>query len=218
MRSFAILLGHLKNGSFLIFSRTWCIGSQNTALITCVSAGLDCPAKSLLGRLLLLNWSDLKSFLSWGTIFALPLPNCWFSSTLLYLSIRSMSWHRLVTSFPMRDFLKLCSVGRPLLKVLMATSSKLPSISLYISQYLFEYAFKVSLSRMDKDSRESKGRGILLHVMKWEPKAWVSYIKEPMEFSFRPSNHLIATGPKLDGNTLRIKASSLEWTAIFWLN
>ena len=34
---------------------------------------------------------------------------------------------RLVTGFPVRDFLKPCSVGRPLLKVLMATSSKSPS-------------------------------------------------------------------------------------------
>ena len=37
---------------------------------------------------------------------------------------------------PVRDFLKPCSAGRLLLKVLMVTSSKLPSISLYISQYL----------------------------------------------------------------------------------
>ena len=64
-----------------------------------------------------------------------------------------------MTSFPVRDFLKLCSVERPLLKVLMATSSKLPSISLYISQYMSEYVFRVSPSRMNKDNRESKGRG-----------------------------------------------------------
>ena len=41
----------------------------------------------------------------------------------------------------------------------MATSSKLPSISLYISQYMSEYVFRVSPSRMNKDNRESKGRG-----------------------------------------------------------
>ena len=179
---------------------------------------MDCPTKYLLGQLLLLNWSDLKSLLSWRTIFALPLPNYWSSSTLLYLSIQSMSWRRLVTGFPIRDFLKPCSARRLLLKVLMATSSKLPSISLYISQYLSEYAFRISPSHMDKDSRESKDRGTLLHVMKREPKAWVSCLKEPMEFGFRPSNHLITIGPKLDGNTLHIKASSLEWTAILWLN
>ena len=96
----------------------------------------------------------------------------------------------------------------------MATSSKLPSISLYISQYLSEYAFKVSLSYIDKDSRKSEGRETLLHMMKREPKAWVSCLKETMEFGFRPLNHLIAIGPKLDGNILHIKASSLEWTAI----
>ena len=67
---------------------------------------------------------------------------------------------------------------------------------------------------MDKDSRESKGRGILLHVIKLEPNARVSSLKESMESALRPLNHLIATGPKLDGNTLHIKASSLEWTAI----
>ena len=71
---------------------------------------------------------------------------------------------------------------------------------------------------MDKDMRESKGRGTLLPVMKREPKAWVSYLKEFMEFGLRLSNHLIAMGPKLDRNTLHTNASSLEWTAILWLN
>ena len=71
---------------------------------------------------------------------------------------------------------------------------------------------------MDKDRRESKGRETLLLVMKREPKAYVSYLKEFMEFGLRLSNHLIAMGPKLDGNTLHINASSLEWTAILWLN
>ena len=129
-----------------------------------------------------------------------------------------MSWRKLVIGFPVRDFFKPCSVGRPFLKVLMVTSSKLPSISLYISQYLSEHAFKVSPSHMDKDSKESKGRGALAHVMKWEPKAYVSCLKESTEFGLRPSNHLIATGPKLDGNALYIKVSSLEWTVILWLN
>ena len=130
----------------------------------------DCLANSLQGQLLL-NRSDLKSFLSWGITLAFPLPSCWSSSTLLYLSIRSISWRRLVADFPIRDFLKPCLAGRPLLKVLIATSSKLPSISLYISQYRFEYVFRVSLSRMDKDSREFKGRGTLVHMIKWEPNA-----------------------------------------------
>ena len=35
-----------------------------------------------------------------------------------------------------------------------------------------------------------------------------------MESALRPSNHLIATCSRLDGNSLHIKASSLEWTAI----
>ena len=73
-----------------------------------------------------------------------------------------------------------------------------------------EYVFKISPSRMDKDSKESKGRETLVHVIKQEPNAWVSSLKEFIELVFKLSNHLIATGPKLDGNTLHIKVSSLE--------
>ena len=68
-----------------------------------------------------------------------------------------MSWRTLVTGFLVKDFFKLCSVGWPTVKVLMATSSKSPFISLNISQYLFEYVFRVSPSLMDKDNKESKG-------------------------------------------------------------
>ena len=67
---------------------------------------------------------------------------------------------------------------------------------------------------MDKDSKESKGRGTLLDVIKQEQNAQVSPLKESIESDLRPSNLLIATGPKLDENTLHIKASSLEWTVI----
>ena len=67
---------------------------------------------------------------------------------------------------------------------------------------------------MDKDKRESRGRGTLLLVMKRDLKACVSCLKESMEFGGRASNHLIAIGPKLNGNTLHINASSLEWMAI----
>jgi len=71
---------------------------------------------------------------------------------------------------------------------------------------------------MDNDNKALKGRGALLFVTKREPKAWVSYLYKSMEFVFKPSNHFIATGPKLDGKTLHISASFLEWIAIFWLN
>ena len=67
------------------------------------------------------------------------------------------------------------------------------------------------------DNRESKGKGTLLHVIKRDPKARVSSLKELMEPAARPSNHLIATGPKLKGKTLHIRASFLEYTAILWL-
>ena len=128
-----------------------------------------------------------------------------------------MSWHILVIGFPVKDFLKPCSAGWPSLKVLIATSSKSPSITLNISQYLFEYVFRVSPSLMDKDNKEVKGRGTLLHVIKRDPNAGMSSLKESMEPTFKPSNHLIVTGPKLDRNILHIKASFLECTAILWL-
>ena len=67
---------------------------------------------------------------------------------------------------------------------------------------------------MDKDSREFKDRKTLLHIIKREPNARVNSLKESMESALRPSNHLIATGPRLNVNTLHIKASSLEWTTI----
>ena len=123
----------------------------------------------------------------------------------------------LLTSFLVNDFLKSCSAGRPTLKVLTATSSKSLSISLNISQYLSEYVFRVSPSHMNMDNRESKGRGTLLHVIKRDPNTRVSSLKKSMEPVPRPSNHLIATGPKLDGSTLYIKALFLECTAILWL-
>ena len=97
-----------------------------------------------------------------------------------------MSWHTLVTGLPVKDFLNPCSVGKLTLKVLMVISSKSPSISLYISQYLYEYVFKVSPSRTDKDSGESKGRGTLLQVIKRESKAWVSSLKEFTELALKP--------------------------------
>ena len=71
---------------------------------------------------------------------------------------------------------------------------------------------------MDNDSNALKDRGALLFVTKQKPKAWVSCLYESTEFAFKPLNHLIATGPKLDGKTLHISASFLEWTAILWLN
>ena len=70
---------------------------------------------------------------------------------------------------------------------------------------------------MDRDNKEFKGQGALLHVIKWDPNTWVSSLKESMELTPKPSNHLITTGPKLEGNTLHIKASFLKCTAILWL-
>ena len=100
----------------------------------------------------------------------------------------------------------------------MATLTKLSSISLYVSQYLSKYAFRVSPSCIDNDNKALKGRGALLFVMKREPKAWVSYLYESMEFVFKPLNHLIATSPKLDWKILHISVSFLKGTTILWLN
>ena len=71
MEFLAILFGHLKNGSFLIFSKTWCTSSLNTALTFCVLVDPYCPAKSLLG-LLLLYQSDLKFLHFWRITLSFP--------------------------------------------------------------------------------------------------------------------------------------------------
>ena len=63
---------------------------------------------------------------------------------------------------------------------------------------------------MDIDSKDPKGNETLLHVIKWAPKDWVSFLKESIEFAFKLLNHLISIGPRLDGKILHIKASSLE--------
>ena len=63
---------------------------------------------------------------------------------------------------------------------------------------------------MDIDSKDPKGNGTLLHVIKRASKDWVSFLKEPIEFAFKPLNHLIAIEPRLEGKFLHIKASSLE--------
>ena len=94
------------------------------------------------------------------------------------------------------------------MKVLIATSSKSPSISLNISQYLLAYSFTDSHSLIVINNRESKGWETLLHVMNWEQNDWVRFLKELMEFVFSSSNHLISIGPKLEENTLHNKASS----------
>ena len=70
------------------------------------------------------------------------------------------------------------------------------------------------LTRMDMHKREFKGRRTLLHIIKRDPNTRVSSLKESIKPAPRPSNHLIVTGSKLDGNTLHIKASFLECTAI----
>ena len=45
-----------------------------------------------------------------------------------------------------------------------------------------------------------------------------SFLFVNSEFVFKSLNHLIATGPRLDGKTLHIKVSFWEWMVILWLN
>ena len=131
-----------------------------------------------------------------------------------YLSIRSISWRTLVSGLPVRDFLKSCSAGRLFLKVLMATSSKLPSIS-YTSPNICPSKSSESLYHAwTTTAMRSRAED----VTKREPKAWVSCLYKSTESAFRLLNHLIAADPKLDGKTLHISASFLEWIAIIWLN
>ena len=63
---------------------------------------------------------------------------------------------------------------------------------------------------MDKDSKDPKGNGTLLHKKKRAAEDWVSFLKESIEFAFKPLNHLNTIRPRLDGKILHIKASSLE--------
>ena len=60
------------------------------------------------------------------------------------------------------------------------------------------------------DSKEFKGRETLLHVIKQDPNTRVRSLKESIELAPKPSNHLIAISPKLDENSLHMKASFLE--------
>ena len=81
-------------------------------------------------------WPEISHLLKDNLDFSFPLFLVFFNP--LYLSIQSMSWCILVTGLLVRDFLKPYTVGRLTLKVLIATSSQSPSISLNISQYLSE--------------------------------------------------------------------------------
>ena len=179
-------------------------------LITWGVINPDFPEKSLRGLLLLYLFNP-KSLLSWGITLAFPFPYYWSSSIRLYSLIQSINWCTLLTDFLAKDFLKSCLVGRPTLNVLIATSSKSLLISLNISQYLSEYVSKVSHSRMDIDNRESKGQETLLHMIKRDPNTRVSSLKESMEPTPRPSNHLIAKALNWRGTPYTLRPHS--WNA-----
>ena len=102
--------------------------------------------------------------------------------------MRSMSWCMFEVDYIVNNFLNLCSTRSPTLKVLTATSSKLPSTSLYVSQYRSEEVLKVSPSFIDIDCNESSGLGTLLHVINLAPNALVSSSKDPTNPSSKASN------------------------------
>jgi len=60
------------------------------------------------------------------------------------------------------------------------------------------------------DSRESKDLGTRLHVTNLASNAQVNSSKDFIEPSSKALNYLIATRPKLKGNTLHMRASFLE--------
>ena len=72
---------------------------------------------------IVLVWLEISPLLRDHLSLSFPFPCSWSSLTLLYLSIRFISWRTLATGLPVRDFLKSCSTGRSALKVLMVTSS-----------------------------------------------------------------------------------------------
>ena len=60
------------------------------------------------------------------------------------------------------------------------------------------------------------GLGALLQVTNLAPNVLVNSSYNLIDPSSNPSNHLMVVGPKLEGNTLHIKASFLEFIVILW--
>ena len=67
------------------------------------------------------------------------------------------------------------------------------------------------------DKRESKRLGTLLHVTNLALNALVNSSKNFIDPFPKASNQRMATGSRLKGNTLHIRASLPEWTIIFLL-
>ena len=65
------------------------------------------------------------------------------------------------------------------------------------------------------DNKESTGLGTLLQVINLALNALVNSSKDPIDPFLKALNQRMATGPRLERNTLHIRASLLAWTAIF---
>ena len=132
-RSPPVLLSHQKYGSFLICSRILWTGSLKATLIS--------PSRTLsswiLSSLLGLDWKPpvYELFAYCEMASALPFFCCQSSSNLLYSSIHLINWCILLRGLMFKESHNFKSYGSPNLKVLAATFSLPPPISLYSSQY-----------------------------------------------------------------------------------
>ena len=59
----------------------------------------------------------------------------------------------------------------------------------------------VSLLFILIDNKASMGCGTLLHVMNRAPNSYINSTKFQIDHFLSPLNHLVAVGPRLDGNT-----------------
>ena len=86
-----ILFGHLKYGSFLIFSKTWCIDSRNTVLTPWGDVGLDCPSKIPQGSVIVVAIQpEIPHFLRDNLTFSLALLLVLFNCLILINPIHKL--------------------------------------------------------------------------------------------------------------------------------
>ena len=123
-RSPPILFGHLKNGSFLIWSTILCTSSLNATFTSLIFAFNSCILKSFCG---LGGKTPCRERFSNG---ALPLLYSRSSTRRLYSSIRLMSCLISSGGLLVNDSHSLESSGNPILKVLAVIFSLPQPISL----------------------------------------------------------------------------------------
>lgn len=128
--------------------------------VTLTPSGRNAKFKlETLNSLLAFCWSfgTRESLLYWEEVGALPLPCSLSSSNLLCSSILLISWCMFSGGHMVRESLNFDSCGSSSLNVLTATCSFPFHISLYSSQYLFAYDWKVSPLPILMDNNTSIG-------------------------------------------------------------